>query len=161
MFDTIVWATDGSEPADATLPLVTELAGVHRSRIVAVHVVELFAGGRFAGGTLQADADEVESKIAGQVDDLRAAGFETSLDVVRTTRHATAALIAEAATRAGADLIVVGTHGHHTPAALLRAGVSGGLEHTASCPVLAVPLAEHQPRELVATGAPAMSVGDR
>lgn len=139
MFDTIVWATDGSHPADATLPLVTELAAMHGSKIVAVHVVELFSGGRFAGGPLYADTDEVERKIAEQVADLRAAGFATELEIVRTQRHDTATVIAEAAATACADLIVVGSH-PHVGMALLHPGVLGGLEHIARCPVLVVPL---------------------
>src|SRR5579872_2225888 len=74
MFSTIVWATDGSELADETLPLVTELAGIHDSKIVAVHVNELFRGGRFGGGPVFADEDELQEKIAAQVKDLREAG---------------------------------------------------------------------------------------
>ena len=45
MFDTIVWATDGSEQADAALGLVVELARVHRSKIVALHLDQHFLGG--------------------------------------------------------------------------------------------------------------------
>jgi len=138
MFATIVWATDGSESADSTLRLVTELADLHRSKIVAVHVNEFFHGGRF-GGPLYADEEEVEAKISGQVADLRAAGFEVEQELVTTRRHDRAALIAETAAKAGADLIVVGTHGDGALGALLHASVTDGLHRKAHCPVLVVP----------------------
>ena len=48
MFETIVWATDGSDLADGALEHVVELAKTHRSRIVAVHANELFIG-RYGG----------------------------------------------------------------------------------------------------------------
>jgi len=139
MFDTIVWATDGSELADETLAIVTELAGIHGSRIVAVHVNELFRGGRFGGGHLRADEDEVQQKIERQVEDMREAGFDAELDLVTTRRHDTEGLIAEAALTAGAELIVIGTHGHSVATAKFLGSVATGLTHVAACPVLAVP----------------------
>ena len=48
MFETIVWATDGSELADDALEHVRKLAEIHGSRIVAVHANELLTG-RFGG----------------------------------------------------------------------------------------------------------------
>jgi hypothetical protein len=48
MFETIVWATAGSELADHALVSVMELARRHHSRIVAVHANELLKG-RFGG----------------------------------------------------------------------------------------------------------------
>ena len=148
MFGTIVWATDGSELADETLPLVTELAGIPGSKIVAVHVNELFRGGRFGGGPLFADENELQEKIAAQVNDMREAGFDAELDVVTSRRHDTEGLIAEAATTAGADLIVIGTHGRSVTAAMFLGSVTTGLAHVAPCPVPAVP-----PRSQRAPGA--------
>lgn len=139
MFDTIVWATDGSEFADSTLPIVTELAGIHRSKIVALHINEHFRGGRFGGGPILADEDDLQRKIALQVADLKAAGFDTEVEVIVSGRHDTAALIAEAAERAHADLIVVGTHGRSEAGTLLHGSVAKGLAHVARCPVLVMP----------------------
>ena len=58
MFETIVWATDGSELADRALPYVKELARTNGSRIVAVHANELLRG-RFGGAPLLADEPDV------------------------------------------------------------------------------------------------------
>ena len=110
MFETIVWATDGSELADRALPHVTELARVHGSKIVAVHANELLRG-RFGGAPLRADEPDVREQIEQQVADLKADGFDAELKVVAGTGEL-AELIAHAAANVDAGLIVVGTHGH-------------------------------------------------
>ena len=146
MFGTIVWATDGSELADETLPLVTELAASHGSRVIAVHVHELSHDRGFGGGPLfvedelqPKDEEEIQEKIARQVDDMRAAGFDVELVIVTSRRHDIADLIAEAALTADADLIVIGTHGRTAAAAVILGSVTTALTHVAPCPVVAVP----------------------
>ena len=62
MFETIVWATDGSELADRALPYVKELARANGSRIVAVHANELLRG-RFGGAPLLADEPDLREQI--------------------------------------------------------------------------------------------------
>ena len=54
MFDTIVWATDGSELADRALVPVMDLARKHHAKIVAVHANELLSGG-FGGAPMLED----------------------------------------------------------------------------------------------------------
>jgi nucleotide-binding universal stress UspA family protein len=137
MFETIVWATDGSELADRALLHVTELAQQHRSKIVAVHANELLHG-RYGGAPLLADEPELQAKIERQVNDLRDAGFDATLQV-RADGHDVPTLIAAAAEDVGADVIVVGTHGHGGIAAAILGSVARGLCHTAHCPVLVVP----------------------
>jgi nucleotide-binding universal stress UspA family protein len=137
MFETIVWATDGSELADRALPVVTGLARMHRSKIVAVHATEIL-GGRFGGGPVLADDPELVGKIERQIEELRRAGFTAELRIVRGVEPS-ATLIAHAASAAGASLIVTGTHGHGALASALVGSVARGLLHEARCPVLAVP----------------------
>jgi len=139
MFKTIVWATDGSEHADSALAVVTELARVHKSQVVAVHIDERFRGGRFGGGAMFADEDELLGKIKHQVDELGKQGVAARFEHVTTERHDTSALVAEAAALVGADLIVVGTRGHGEFEAVLVGSVARGLTHDARCPVLVVP----------------------
>jgi nucleotide-binding universal stress UspA family protein len=143
MFETIVWATDGSELADRALPYVEELARIHGAKIIAVHANELLRG-RFGGAPLLADEPDLVEKIEGQVGNLCTAGLEADLKIV-TGSHDIPDLIAHAAQEAGADLIVVGTHGHSGLAATLLGSVARGLLHTAHCPVLAVPPAREAP----------------
>lgn len=137
MFETIVWATDGSELADGALEHVKELARIHDSKIVAVHANELLAG-RFGGAPLFADEPDVREKVARQVEALRAEGLDAQLEI-RTGSHDVATLIAKAAEDVDADLIVVGTHGHGGLAAALMGSVARALCHTARRPVLVVP----------------------
>lgn len=137
MFNTIVWATDGSELADRALEQVRELARIHESRIVAVHANELLAG-RAGGAPLLADEPALEDKIGKQVEELRAVGVDTTL-TIRTGTKDVATLIASAADEADADLIVVGTHGHGGFTAAIFGSVARALCHTAGRPVLVVP----------------------
>ncbi len=137
MFETIAWATDGSELADKALEHVRKLAEIHGSRIVAVHANELLTG-RFGGGPLLADEPDLREKIAGQVDELREAGFDAELKV-RTGSQDIARLVESAAEQVGADLIVVGTHGRGRVAGAVLGSVAKGLCHTAHRPVLVVP----------------------
>jgi nucleotide-binding universal stress UspA family protein len=136
MFKTIVWATDGSELADRALPLVTELARTHRSKIVAIHADEVLVG-RFGGVPVLADDTELIEKIERQVEELREAGFVAELRVVRGI-DGVAPMIAHAAEEVGASVIVLGTHGHGHIASALLGSVARGLLHEAACPVLAV-----------------------
>ncbi len=137
MFETIVWATDGSDLADGALEHVVALARTHQSRIVAVHANELLVG-RYGGAPLSADEPEMREKIARQVEELQAAGFDAELEI-RSGSHDVATLVARAADDVGADLIVVGTHGHGGLAAALMGSVARGLCHQANQPVLVVP----------------------
>ena len=137
MFETIVWATDGSELADRALQHVADLARVHDSRIVAVHASELLHG-RYGSVPLLVDEPELREKIEQQVVELREEGFDAELELP-TGGSDVPALVAKAADAVGADLIVVGTHGHGPVAATVLGSVARGLLYAARCPVLAVP----------------------
>jgi nucleotide-binding universal stress UspA family protein len=137
MFDTIVWATDGSELADRALPYVKELARANGSRIVAVHANELLHG-RFGGAPLLADEPDLREQIERQVEELKADGFDVELKVANGTSD-TPELIAHAAAEVDADLIVLGTHGHGGFKSAVLGSVARGLLHRSSCPVLAIP----------------------
>jgi nucleotide-binding universal stress UspA family protein len=140
MFETIAWATDGSELADTALEHVRGLAEIHGSRIVAVHANEVIPG-RAGNAPVLADEPDVRTKIAGQVEELRAAGFDAGLEVCTGTGHI-ATLVERAASAVDADVIVVGTHGRGGVSAALMGSVARGLCHTSRRPVLVVPPAE-------------------
>ena len=140
MFETIVWATDGSESADRALPYAKALAEKAGGKLVVVHAVEHLAGAKAGGEPVHADEDELKAKIKQQAADLSAEGLDVTLDVVGgPTLVGAAHLIADAARGANADTIVVGTRGHTRLAGLLLGSVAQRLVLVAPCPVLAVP----------------------
>jgi nucleotide-binding universal stress UspA family protein len=137
MFKTIVWATDGSEPADKALELTRKLAEIHGSRIVVVHANEVFQG-RAGGAPVLADEPDICEKLRGQVEELRAAGFDATLKV-RTGAEQIRTLLVRAAEEVDADLIVVGTHGRGAIASTVMGSVARSLCSHSSRPVLVVP----------------------
>jgi nucleotide-binding universal stress UspA family protein len=139
MFETIVWATDGSELADRALETVKDLAAIHDSKVVALHVNELLPG-LYGGAPIRTDDPDLRERIAGQVDELLADGVNASLEI-RAGGRDVAAQIAEAAEDLDADLIVVGTHGRGAVAGAVWGSVAKGLCHASHRPVLVVPRA--------------------
>jgi nucleotide-binding universal stress UspA family protein len=138
MFETIIWATDGSEAADRALPYAKALAEGRDGRLVVVHVKELL-GGRAGGYPVLANEAELQAKIRHQVDELREAGLDATLKLATAVAPYAPRLIAEVARDVGADLIVVGTRGRSPIAELFLGSVTQRLLHVAPCPVLAIP----------------------
>ena len=99
MFDVIVWATDGSANADLALDYVKKLAEGGQSRVVAVHVRELRVGR--GAGPVHLDEDELQQKIRGQVNDLKQAGIDASLQAYPAPAGNAAHITADSAKEAG------------------------------------------------------------
>lgn len=138
MFKNIIWATDGSESADRALELAKSLALQDGAVLLAVHSIEHMAG-RGGGLPVDADEDERQAKIAGQVADLKQQGVNVTLKVVEGGAVGAAHTLAGVAQDETADLLVVGTRGHTTLGGLLLGSVTQRLLHIAPCPVLVVP----------------------
>lgn len=140
MFKKIVWATDGSDAADQTLPFVKQLAEEGGGELVVVHVEERTLPGK-GGGRLPvaANEDELQEKIKQQVQELAGNGVNATLHTGRVSVGGAAQVIAEAARELHGDAIVVGTRGHTPLGGLLLGSVTQRLLHIAPCPVIAVP----------------------
>lgn len=138
MFETVIWATDGSEAAERALPFAKTLAALPGTKLIVAHVRELL-GGRAGGYPVRIDDDEFVSELTKRVDQLRAEGLDASLRVVTSLDPNAAHSLADVAMEVGADVIVVGTRGHGVVAGLLLGSVTQRLLHVAHCPVLAVP----------------------
>ncbi len=137
MFNTVIWATDGSDAADAALPMVEEF-GAAADRLIVLHSDEILAG-RTGGLPMLADEDELQQKIAGQAQEMRERGLATELRVIKGVGARAAHVIADVAAAEDADLIIVGTRGMGPIKGLLVGSVTQRLLHLAPCPVLAVP----------------------
>ena len=142
MFETIIWATDGSDAADGALPFASALAELEHGGLVAVHAKEVFVGGRATGLPVMADENELETRIDRQVQELRSVGVDATFKIVSGMTSNPAHMIAQAARDVAADASVVGTRGHGPIAGAVVGSVTQQLLHLAPCPVLAVPPAK-------------------
>ena len=145
MYRTIIWATDGSDGADAALREALTLAGLTRGHIVAVHCDQRL-NGRAAGWPADPEEDDHRSKIIRKVDALRHDGVDIEL-VIRRSRHEAADAVAAAAEEFSAEIIVCGTRGRSGLVGTLLGSFTQRLLHVAKCPVLAVP----EPRAVAST----------
>jgi len=137
MSKTVVLGLDGSQDSTRAIPYAVEQAGSD-GKIVVIHVRELLIG-RAGGLPLIADEDDVEAGVRRQVEEMNAAGTRAELQVISAVAGGPAHVIADAATKEHADVIVVGTRGHRQIATMIIGGVTHRLLHLATCPVLAVP----------------------
>ena len=139
MFNSIVWASDGSGLAKKALPLVRELARAEAAKITIVHVVERVEGGGAVGLPRRADEAQVQADLREQVAALEQEGFATSLEIRGDVGARPAHEISGVAHDVAADLIVVGSRGHTAIGGLLLGSVTNRLLHISPCPVLVVP----------------------
>ena len=141
MFKKIIWATDGSASAERALPYAKELARADGASLLILHAVETYAGSRAAGLPLYVEEEELQKRTEEQVESLRGEGIDAELQMVTGLGVRAAHAIADAASDAGADVIVMGTRGHTPLGGLLLGSVTQRLLHIAPCPVMAVPAA--------------------
>lgn len=139
MFNKIIWATDGSEAADAALPQLRALAGDNGTEVVVLHCEETFVGPVAYGLDVNVAEDDLKAKIAKQAEELAAEGLHVTTEFVTGRSGAAAHAIANAAQDDAADLILVGTRGHTALGGLLLGSVTQRLLQLAPCPVMAVP----------------------
>ncbi len=140
MYSKIYVPVDGSDTADLALKEATKLAKEQGATLVLAHAVEpLYHLAAEAYG----DFDRVVQREAQKlVDDAvaraRKAGVDVTGVVVQTGGRRAAAAIAEEAQKAGADLIVMGTHGHRGFEHLVLGSVAEGVVRRATMPVLLI-----------------------
>jgi nucleotide-binding universal stress UspA family protein len=134
----VIWATDGSENADAALPFARRLAATDDGSLIAVHCNEILAG-RAPGFPFVPEEAELEERVRRQVEELCADGCDAKLVVLRGPVAEAAFMIADLAAETGAEVIVVGTRGRGPLAGAIGGSVTQQLLHAAPCPVAAVP----------------------
>jgi nucleotide-binding universal stress UspA family protein len=136
MYETVIWATDGSEGADVALKEALQLTELTGGRLVAAHCDQRLNGRAMASPALP-DEEDRRIKIRRQVDELRADGVDVDL-VIRRSHHDSADVVAEIAGELDADVIVCGSRGLGAFTAAFVGSVGQRLLHVAPCPVLVV-----------------------
>lgn len=138
MYGTIIWATDGSEGADAALHEALNLAAITGGRVVAVHCDQRL-NGRAGGWPALVDEDDRRVRIRRQVEKLQASGTDIEL-VLRRSRQEAADVVAAITRELAGNVIVCGTRGLGALSSAFLGSFTQRLLHIAPCPVLAVGL---------------------
>lgn len=136
MYQTIIWATDGSGGADVALDEALRLAELSGGRIVAVHCDQRL-NGRAGGWPALPDEDDMRVAIRRKVEEQRADGVDIDV-VIRRSHQEAADVVAAIADELGGDVIVCGTRGRGALAGAFLGSFTQRLLHVAPCPVLAV-----------------------
>ncbi|MGA9856402.1 MAG: universal stress protein [Solirubrobacteraceae bacterium] len=133
MFDTILWANDGSRRADEALSPVRELCERYRSALRIVHVAS-------SGQSAQerAATERVIDKLKAQTTAMRRQGLNASLHVIRGATGSPAPHLLRTAHDITPDLMIVS----HREGAPRAGGLSDSVAHqllaSGACPVLVV-----------------------
>jgi nucleotide-binding universal stress UspA family protein len=133
----VIWATDGSENADAALDEAIHLGELLGAKLCIVHADERLEG-RAAAWPALPDEEDRRRRIRERADELAFKGFDVELIFRRTHREA-ADIVGLVAEELDADLIVCGTHGAGALAGAVFGSFAHRLLHVAPCPVLVVP----------------------
>ena len=136
MYTKVIWATDGSDHAEAALREALRLTSP-RGRIIAVHCDQRMTG-RAAPSPVIADEEDVLAAVRNRVQLLASDGVPIEL-VVRQSHSEPADVVAAVAEELQADIIVCGTRGHGALAGAVVRSFSHRILHVAPCPVVVVP----------------------
>jgi nucleotide-binding universal stress UspA family protein len=136
MFEKIVLAVDGSDPAQRALPVAADIASKYGSEVIAVHVQEQQLG---RGGPIAFDTTEEATRVA---DDaarfLKDVGVSARPEARAAIAGRAAQEIMDVATTEDAGLIVMGSRGMSDWEGLLVGSVAHKVVHLSSVPVLIV-----------------------
>ena len=153
MYSKILVAVDGSETSRHALQQAIELARALSAAVRMVHIVDMSwlpIGPEIAIDTAVMSAARRgvgENIIAAARDTALEAGFEAEAALIETetpTQHVAEA-IAREASRWGAGLVVLGTHGRRGVQRLLIGSVAEQMARLSPGPVLLVPLLKASP----------------
>ena len=109
MFTTIMWATDRSPTTERVLPLAKELAAGGRAKLIVTHIEKITT---VAGKPVFVDSTTtLDSDLHHMVDQLVSEGIDAELVEAEVRKGSAAHKLVELARDAGADLILLGSHG--------------------------------------------------
>jgi len=137
----ILVPVDFSEHADAVLEWALHLAEQHGSALVLLHVYHLpVEFQQVEGAYLPAEFwTSVKNEARGSLERFGDRARARSIAVEEVVREGyPATVIVEEITRVGADLVVIGSHGHTGFRHLLLGSIAERVVQKAGCPVLTV-----------------------
>jgi nucleotide-binding universal stress UspA family protein len=136
MFERIVLAVDGSEPAQRAVPVAADIASKYGSEVIAVHVLEQQFG---RGGPIAYDMTEEATRVADDAaKSLKDVGVSARPEARAAITGRAAQEIMDLATTEDAGLIVMGSRGMSDWEGLLVGSVAHKVLHLSSVPVLIV-----------------------
>lgn len=142
MFKHILLATDGSAASEKAVRMAVALARAHGAALTALYVIDpypylgLGEANPMGFQAYMSSALEHASRAHARVAEICAEGAPVPLQQRRAEDAAASAAILDAATAAGADLIVVGSHGRTGIARLMLGSVAAKVVAQAEVPVL-------------------------
>ncbi len=140
MYKQILIALDGSETSRFALGEALKLAKEQGAKVVVLQVYEPIVTASTYGvvDLTQAMRNEGEKIAADALEVARKAGVEARSQVLDAEGRRVASVIVQEANAAGADLIVVGTHGRRGLEHLVLGSVAEGVARRAAVPVLLI-----------------------
>jgi nucleotide-binding universal stress UspA family protein len=136
MFERIVLAVDGSEPAQRAVPVAADIASKYGSEVIAVHVLEQQLG---LGGPIAFQTTEVAIWVADDAArSLKDMGVSARVEARAALAGGAAQEIMDVAVTEDAGLIVMGSRGMSDWEGLLVGSVAHKVVHLSSVPVLIV-----------------------
>ncbi len=136
MFEHFLLAIDDTSAAEVGISFATALAHRNQASVHVFHANEFLVGGRGVTVETRAEAGQLVEQA---VDQLRAAGVKATGEVGLANVFSLAPRIADAAARAGADAILLGSHRHRTLGRLFGRGVRERVTRMTPLPVLTAP----------------------
>jgi nucleotide-binding universal stress UspA family protein len=145
MYRRLLVPLDGSRLAEAVLPAVERLGQLCQATVMLLHVLERGAPAAVHGERHLQALDEAEAYLGGVADRLRAQGITVETHAHEVPEGDVPRSIAAHAAEAGADLIVLCTHGSGGVRQLLFGSVAQQVLKHGTVPVLLVRGAEETP----------------
>jgi nucleotide-binding universal stress UspA family protein len=136
MFERMLLAVDGSEPAKRAAEDAADLARKVQAEVVVLHVKERDV--TWAGGVDLETPREAHELVDETVRVLKDLGVSARGEVEASVYGRAARVILETGNDVGADLIVMGSRGLSDLAGLVMGSVAHKVLHLAHCPVLVV-----------------------
>lgn len=137
MLKKIIWATDGSPTIESEYPVAKDLAESSGAKLIVAHAGEMVSSDQ--AGIFVDSTETLQAILEQTVDDLKRAGLDAELALVKASQANAAQMIANLARDSGADMVVVGNRGQGPVAAIFLGSFTFRLLQVSPCPVLVVP----------------------